>query len=31
LACPGIEHSIDPEGLQRGGAFLKQVLSAPPA
>jgi phospholipase/carboxylesterase len=31
LACPGIEHSIDPEGLQRGGAFLRQVLSAPPA
>src|SRR5438552_6273859 len=31
LACPGIEHSIDPEGLQGGGAFLKQVLSAPPA
>jgi phospholipase/carboxylesterase len=31
LACPGIEHSIDPEGLQRGGTFLKQVLSAPPA
>src|SRR5213082_3895170 len=28
LACPGIEHAIDPEGLQRGGAFLKQVLSA---
>src|SRR5213082_1474832 len=27
LACPGIEHAIDPEGLQRGGAFLKQVLS----
>jgi phospholipase/carboxylesterase len=31
LACPGIEHAIDPEGLQRGGAFLKQVLSARPA
>jgi phospholipase/carboxylesterase len=31
LACPGIEHSIDPEGLQRGGAFLQRVLSAPPA
>jgi phospholipase/carboxylesterase len=31
LACPGIEHSIDPEGLQRGGTFLQQVLSAPPA
>ena len=31
LECPGIEHSIDPQGLQRGGMFLKQVLSAPPA
>jgi phospholipase/carboxylesterase len=29
LACPGIEHSIDSEGLQRGGLFLRQVLSAP--
>ena len=29
LACPGIEHSIDPEGLQRGGLFLRQVLSGP--
>jgi phospholipase/carboxylesterase len=29
LACPGIEHSIDPEGLQRGGRFLRQVLSVP--
>src|SRR5687767_4750871 len=28
LACPGIEHSIDPEGLQRGGLFLRQVLTA---
>jgi phospholipase/carboxylesterase len=26
LACPGVDHSIDPEGLQRGGAFLQQVL-----
>jgi phospholipase/carboxylesterase len=26
LACVGVEHSIDPEGLQRGGAFLRQVL-----
>jgi phospholipase/carboxylesterase len=26
LACLGIEHSIDPEGLQRGGAFLQRVL-----
>ena len=31
LACPGIEHAIDPEGLQRGGLFLRQVLSAPRA
>lgn len=31
LACPGIEHSIDPEGLQRGGRFLREVLSAPPS
>jgi len=23
LACPGIEHSIDPEGLERGGRFLR--------
>jgi phospholipase/carboxylesterase len=29
LACPGIEHSIDPEGLQRGGLFLRQALSDP--
>jgi phospholipase/carboxylesterase len=29
LACPGIEHSIDPEGLQRGGLFLRQALSVP--
>ena len=27
LACPGIEHAIDPEGLQRGGRFLRDVLS----
>ena len=27
LACPGIEHSIDPEGLQRGGLFLRQALA----
>jgi phospholipase/carboxylesterase len=26
LACPGIEHSIDPEGLERGGRFLREVL-----
>lgn len=32
MACPGIEHAIDPEGLQRGGAFLRAVLSgSPPA
>jgi phospholipase/carboxylesterase len=29
LVCPGVEHSISPEGLQRGGAFLRQVFSAP--
>jgi phospholipase/carboxylesterase len=29
LACVGIEHSIDPEGLERGGRFLREVLSAP--
>jgi phospholipase/carboxylesterase len=28
LSCPGIEHSIDAEGLQRGGQFLHRVLSA---
>jgi phospholipase/carboxylesterase len=26
MACPGIGHSIDPEGLQRGAQFLQQVL-----
>ena len=31
LACPGIEHAIDPEGLQRGGRFLREVLSPPEA
>lgn len=31
LVCPGVEHSIDPQGLQRGGLFLRQVLSVPPA
>ena len=31
LACVGIEHSIDPEGLQRGGFFLREVLSGRPA
>jgi phospholipase/carboxylesterase len=29
LACVGIEHSIDPEGMERGGRFLAEVLSAP--
>jgi len=28
LACVGVEHSIDPEGLERGGRFLRNVLSA---
>ena len=28
LTCPGIEHAIDAEGLQRGGQFLHGVLSA---
>ena len=27
LACPGIEHAIDPAGLERGGRFLRDVLS----
>src|SRR5256885_1040849 len=31
LACVGVEHSIDPEGLQRGGVFLREVLSGRPA
>jgi phospholipase/carboxylesterase len=29
LACVGTAHAIDPEGLQRGGGFLREVLSAP--
>ena len=29
LACVGTEHAIDPEGLQRGGDFLRDVLSHP--
>jgi len=29
LACVGTAHAIDPEGLQRGGSFLREVLSAP--
>lgn len=28
LTCPGIQHSIDAEGLQRGGQFLRRVLTA---
>lgn len=28
LACPGIGHSIDENGLRRGAAFLKAVLGA---
>ena len=27
LSCPGVEHSIDAEGLQRGGEFLHRVLN----
>jgi phospholipase/carboxylesterase len=27
LTCPGIGHSIDPEGLRRGGQFLRDVLA----
>jgi phospholipase/carboxylesterase len=27
LACPGIGHSIDGDGLQAGGRFLRRVLS----
>lgn len=29
LACVGTEHSIDEEGVVRGGLFLHQVLTAP--
>ena len=29
LACVGVPHSIAPEGLERGGRFLRDVLSAP--
>jgi phospholipase/carboxylesterase len=29
LTCPGIEHSIDAEGLEHGGRFLRRVLSGP--
>jgi phospholipase/carboxylesterase len=31
LACVGVEHSIDQQGLERGGRFLRQVLSATPS
>jgi phospholipase/carboxylesterase len=27
LVCPGIGHSIDEDGLRRGGQFLKEVLA----
>lgn len=29
LVCVGTEHTIDPEGLERGGRFLRAALSAP--
>jgi phospholipase/carboxylesterase len=29
LSCPGVEHSIDQQGLERGGAFLRRVLARP--
>jgi phospholipase/carboxylesterase len=29
LTCVGTEHAIDQEGLERGGHFLREVLSAP--
>ncbi|HZT89189.1 MAG TPA: prolyl oligopeptidase family serine peptidase [Stellaceae bacterium] len=29
LSCAGIGHSIDEDGLRRGGEFLRNVLSAP--
>jgi phospholipase/carboxylesterase len=28
LACPGVGHGIDEDGLRRGGQFLHQVLSS---
>ena len=28
LSRPGVEHSIDPEGLRRGGQFLQRAFSA---
>jgi hypothetical protein len=27
LICPGIGHSIDENGLRRGGMFLRDVLA----
>ena len=27
MTCPGIGHSIDENGLRRGGQFLKDVLA----
>ena len=29
LTCVGVEHAIDQAGLERGGRFLRDVLSAP--
>ena len=31
LICPGAAHTIDPRGLERGGRFLRERLSAPPS
>ncbi len=31
LTCPGIGHSIDEQGLRRGGQFLKAVLAETPS
>lgn len=28
LSCPGVEHNIDQQGLERGGGFLRAVLTA---
>jgi len=30
LSCPGVEHNISQEGLERGGMFLRQVFSQKP-
>lgn len=27
LSCPGVEHNIDQQGLERGGMFLRQILT----